>query len=173
MKKIKLIFRIIWGLAVGIGFGYLVGLLVGVLISGESLSVIPQKLGDLSLGDGFVGFLISMAALLLVLPVQIILHEAGHLVFGLLSGYKFVSFRVGAVTLIRRNGKYCVKKYRVIGTGGQCLLTPPDLPLEKMPFFWYNAGGVIVNLLLGTIALAIMLAVDDILSFGACSCSLI
>jgi hypothetical protein len=26
--------------------------------------------------------------------VQIILHEAGHLVFGGLSGYRFVSFRI-------------------------------------------------------------------------------
>jgi len=44
---------------------------------------------------------------------HIILHEAGHLVGGLLSGYKFISFRVGSFALVRRDGKFVRKSYRV------------------------------------------------------------
>ena len=37
--------------------------------------------------------------------VQIIIHEAGHLIFGLLTGYTFVSFRIGSLTIIKEDGK--------------------------------------------------------------------
>lgn len=34
--------------------------------------------------------------------IHIFLHEAGHLVFGLLSGYQFSSFRVGNAVLFKK-----------------------------------------------------------------------
>ncbi len=102
MKNFKLIFRLILGLTVGIGIGYLVGLLIGVLFSGESLSVIPQKLGEFSLDEDVADILILIVALLVVIPIQIILHEAGHLAFGSLSGYRFVSFRAKADNYLMR-----------------------------------------------------------------------
>ena len=57
---------------------------------------------------------------------QIILHEVGHYLFGKLSGYQFVSFRVGNYTWIRENGKLTLKKFKIPGTGGQCLMMPPQ-----------------------------------------------
>ena len=42
---------------------------------------------------------------------HIIIHEGGHLIFGLLSGYSFVSFRVGSLTLIREDGKFKLKRF--------------------------------------------------------------
>lgn len=56
--------------------------------------------------------------------IQIIIHEAGHLVFGLLSGYEFVSFRIGSITLAKYDNKYCFKRFHIAGTGGQCLMMP-------------------------------------------------
>ena len=51
---------------------------------------------------GMTVLLPSLACLVLSFWLQAILHEGGHLVCGLLSGYRFLSFRVGSFTLLRR-----------------------------------------------------------------------
>lgn len=86
--------------------------------------------------------------------MHLILHEAGHLVGGLLSGYKFVSFRVGPLTLVKESsGRYKIKLYNVPGTGGQCLLAPPEGSKTDYPYKLYYWGGVIINLLLSLIGI--------------------
>ena len=37
--------------------------------------------------------------------IRIIVHEMGHLAFGLATGYKFSSFRIGSLMLKKENGK--------------------------------------------------------------------
>ena len=90
--------------------------------------------------------------------LSIILHEAGHLVFGLMTGYKFSSFRIGAIMLVSLSGKMKIKLHTIPGTAGQCLLSPPDLKNGKMPHILYNLGGVISNVvfaaLFGTLGFA-------------------
>ena len=66
----------------------------------------------------------SLACLVLSFWLQAILHEGGHLVCGLLSGYRFLSFRVGSFTLLRQNGRLVLRRFYLPGTGGQCLLEP-------------------------------------------------
>jgi hypothetical protein len=78
--------------------------------------------------------------------LHIIFHEAGHLVFGLLSGYGFSSFRVFNVMLLKAEDKFVLKRHSIPGTAGQCLMTPPELVDGKMPYLWYNLGGCIMNL---------------------------
>lgn len=77
--------------------------------------------------------------------VSIMLHEAGHLVGGLLSGYSFVSYRVLSFALIRLEGKLRLKHYAVAGTAGQCLLKPPAWTEKGIPVRLYNLGGILVN----------------------------
>lgn len=100
--------------------------------------------------------LFSIASFFVSLFIQIILHEGGHLLFGLATGYKFVSFRIFNFTLIRLDGKFCIKKFKIAGTGGQCLLTPPERALEEIPTALYNAGGFLVNIIASAIAFAII-----------------
>ncbi len=78
---------------------------------------------------------------------HIIIHEGGHLIFGLLSGYQFVSFRVGSLILYKSKGRYRLGKYKLAGTGGQCLMAPPEMQDGMIPYRLYNMGGAIVNLL--------------------------
>lgn len=77
---------------------------------------------------------------------QVILHEGGHMVFGLLTGYRFVSFRIGSWMVQKENGKLRLHRYTLAGTGGQCLMVPPDIPDGKIPYQLYNAGGALFNL---------------------------
>ena len=88
-----------------------------------------------------------------VIMVQIIVHEAGHLIFGLLSGYRFSSFRIFSLMLLNENGRLRIRKLRLAGTGGQCLMAPPDLKDGKIPVMLYNFGGAIMNFVIGGIAL--------------------
>ena len=106
----------------------------------------PEKL----FGAGTRGFalqmVLCMATVLAAYFIQAIIHEAGHLVFGLLSGYKFISFRIGNVMFIKETGKLRIKLYNIVGTGGQCLMMPPPWK-ENLPTALYNFGGCIFNFL--------------------------
>lgn len=88
----------------------------------------------------------------LFLYFHAIIHEGGHLIGGLCSGWKFLSFRVGSLTLVCQEGKLKWKKHTVMGTGGQCLMIPPECGYEKCPFYRYLLGGGAANLLSGAIA---------------------
>lgn len=91
------------------------------------------------------------AILLLVFCVsmylQIIIHEAGHLIFGLLSGYRFSSFRIGNMIWKKEDGKIKRGKISIAGTGGQCLMMPPEGEDGEHPFLLYHLGGVLNNLI--------------------------
>lgn len=86
---------------------------------------------------------------------HIIIHEGGHMVMGLATGWKYCSFRVGNITLVKRDGKLEWKKTTVAGTGGQCLMIPPECEPTKCPFFLYLLGGGLFNIVTGGIAFGI------------------
>ena len=93
-------------------------------------------------------FLAAFAGFVLAVVVQTIIHEAGHLIFGLLTGYGFLSFRIFSFTLVKKDGKIIRKKLKVKGIPGQCLLTPPEWKEDgKYPYVWYNLGGGALNLI--------------------------
>ena len=105
-KIIQGILQLIGIMAVGAVVGYSIG-----KIAGDSLSKVDTPNIILLLIAGVVVFIL-----------QVIIHEAGHLVFGLLSGYKFISFRVFDFKIIKDgNGKLKIRFERLAGTGGQCL----------------------------------------------------
>lgn len=91
--------------------------------------------------------LIAIVILYLSIYIQLIIHETGHLIFGLATGYKFSSFRSGSIMLIKTNKEFKFKTLKLSGTGGQCLMTPPDLVDDKMPVILFNLGGAIINIL--------------------------
>ena len=95
----------------------------------------------------FLALLIVLLVVVMTYLIHVIIHEFGHMVFGLLSGYKLVSFRIGSYILIKNNDKYVLKKYSLPGTGGQCLMSPPDMIDGRFPTILYNLGGIIMNLL--------------------------
>ena len=133
------------------------------------ISIIAAVLG------GFVGYLITAYApedqlviyliivcltLYLSNLLSIIIHESGHLVMGLLTGYQFISFRIGKQILLKQDGHFKIKKYNLAGTKGQCLLMPPNYS-ENLPYFWYNFGGGLFNLLAAIIAFGLSFCFKD------------
>lgn len=144
----KTVLKLIGGLLIGGLIGLAIGGLIVVLFTDTTFSEYFQKYYTLDISEGLCVFLVAIGAFILSLAILIPVHELGHLVCGILSGYKFVSYRIFNYTVLRENGKFRIKKFSVPGTGGQCLLTPPELPLEEIPTGLYNFGGVLANILI-------------------------
>ena len=124
-------------------------LLAGIVCGGMTGALLAH------VEDQGVEFWAGMVALFLgiygAMLIQIIVHEAGHLVFGLISGYDFSSFRIGNMMFLKEDGKIKLRKFSIAGTAGQCLMSPPDLVDGKMPVVLYNLGGCIFNLIASAI----------------------
>ena len=91
-------------------------------------------------------FIPVLVVIFLAVFLQIIVHEAGHLLFGILTGYHFSSFRILSFMWMKEEGRIRLKRMSIAGTGGQCLLDPPDMKDGKIPVLLYNYGGVLLNL---------------------------
>ena len=131
-KIIQGVLQLIGIMVVGAVVGYFVG-----KIAGDSLSGVDKPNIILFFITGVIAFIL-----------HIIVHEAGHLVFGLLSGYKFVSFRVFDFKIIKdENGKLNFRYEKITGTGGQCLMRASEYVEGKFKFKLYLLGGVIFNVL--------------------------
>ena len=100
---------------------------------------------------------IMLALLFLTGFLHIVIHEAGHLVCGLLSGYSFSSFRVGSFMLLNEDGKLVIKRLKIAGTGGQCLMVPPEMVNGTFPVALYNLGGPISNLIVSLVFLPVLI----------------
>lgn len=144
----KQILKLIVGFLIGIAAGLLIATIGVILFTDTTFPEFVEKLVSTNALEIAGATLIGMAAFIVAIAILIPIHEAGHLACGLLTGYKFVSFRIFNLTFIKINGRLRVKRFSVAGTGGQCLLTPPDLPLEQIPTGWYNAGGVLANIVM-------------------------
>ncbi len=91
--------------------------------------------------------------------LSLFLHELGHMVMGLVSGYKFLSLRIGSYVLTREDRQWKIKRMSIPGTGGQCLMMPPDSDTpEKVPAVLYHMGGGLFNLLTALCAYLLFLA---------------
>ena len=127
--------------------GVLIPLLIGAVIGFFTPSLLMPMVGD---NDAlyFIYLTVMIAGLLLGGCAQIVIHEAGHLIFGLHSGYQFLSFNVfGLIWTRGADGKLHMKRMKIAGAGGQCLMAPPDWNDGDFPFTLYNLGGVLANLL--------------------------
>lgn len=120
--------------AIGYGLQILMGGMVGIAIACTVFININSPLD----------IIINIFLVFAIFYLHIILHEAGHLICGLLSGYQFVSFRVGAFVLLKTETGYRFKVSPVTGIAGQCLLMPPA-ENEPQPFLLYHFGGVLAN----------------------------
>jgi len=140
-KFINGLLQILGIMIVGAIIGYSVG-----KIAGDTLASVDAPNIILLLIAGVIAFIL-----------QVIVHEAGHLVFGLLSGFKFISFRVFDLKIIKdENGKLKIRFERLAGTGGQCLMRAPEYVEGKFKYKLYLLGGVIFNIVFSVVSWLIL-----------------
>ncbi|MBR4068136.1 MAG: M50 family metallopeptidase [Clostridia bacterium] len=150
--------KINWMQWVAIPIYLLVGGLFGVLMIQTMDSASLNGASNLQV---MLIWLVLMVSIFVLFFLEIVLHEAGHLIFGLLTGYRFVSFRVGSLILIKNEQGLRVRKLRIGGTAGQCLMDPPPMVDGKMPYVLYNLGGCIVNLITAALCFGLSFAAEE------------
>ncbi len=149
--KFRQIISTLFFLGIGMFCGFFIGMIIGQNFDAE------KPIGQTLLIAG--GLFFAMYAAILI---QIIIHEAGHLVFGLMSGYKFSVFRIFSLTFVKEGGKIRTKRLSIAGTGGQCLMSPPDMIDGKIPVTLYNLGGSIMNIIASTVFLGLYFALKNV-----------
>ena len=112
------------------------------------------------LSGGKLFYVIGMLMYFMTFYLQIVIHECGHMVFGLMTGYEFRSIRFGSLMIVSIEGKLRFKRYSLAGTGGQCLMSPPELVDGRMPYVLYNLGGSFLNLIFAAIFLVLGLTIN-------------
>ena len=123
------------------------------ILTGGGIGSLLERFGLFELAESLEGswriiwLLALLAAFFLMYFVQVVVHEAGHLVFGLFSGYQFVSYRIGNLLWMKEDGKLVRKRFSLAGTAGQCVMAPPEMQNGTYPQALYNFGGVIFNLI--------------------------
>lgn len=92
--------------------------------------------------------------------IQALIHELGHLIGGILSGYRFLFYRIGNLTLLNEDGNLTFRKFSIPGTLGQCVMAPPEFNRGRYPYLLYNLGGVLINIISGIILLFFFIKLD-------------
>lgn len=122
---------------------YLIGGLIGFLLA--FFDLIPESWSGLA-------FILAIISFFVFIVLHVAIHELGHLVFGLLTGYKFGSIRLFSWMLIKDGETIKFRRMEVPGTLGQCLMVPP-----KGEFYFKLSilGGGIANIVVALIPLFI------------------
>lgn len=117
-----------------------------------------------TLGKVFFAMILMIVWMYVSIFASTILHELGHLVFGLLTGYKFLSYRIGKFMFTKIDGKIKLKTFNIPGTGGQCIMAPPEIDNDEYPFVLYNLGGVIMNFIVALFCFICYLCIHNMLA---------
>lgn len=115
-----------------------------------------EYMSDLTFWD----YVLAFAVLIVSFPLHIILHEVGHLIGGLLSGYQFIMFRLFHTVWIKTDAGLSKRKQVVQGILGQALMAPPE-DVEEPPFLLYHSSGLMMNLLTAGLLIFLGIASDS------------
>lgn len=152
-KKIK------WQQYIGLVFFMLIGAVCGVLMA----QYLEQRAEvDTTMAEELFSLACLFVCMYAAMLIQIIIHEAGHLVFGLLTGYQFSSFRIFSFMWVKEEGKVRLKRMSIAGTGGQCLMSPPDMVDGRIPVVLYNLGGSLMNIMASLVFFVLYLVLKEI-----------
>ncbi len=122
--------------------GLFVGWRIGILLFRQDIGIIGI-------------YLYLVIGLLASVLVSTAIHEGGHLVFGLMHHFSFVSYRILSFILHRKDGKLTLGRFSLSGTLGQCLMRP-TAEVTRSDVLWYNMGGAIFNLIEAALSLLML-----------------
>lgn len=144
--------------AAGQGLKVVFSLAIGALAGILSIWVMGiRNIKEMKFGIFLISYGLVIFGLIVWILLHTILHEAGHLVCGLLSGYRYCSFRIGRFTLAKYPDGMKIKRFSIPGTVGQCLMAPPPYNDGSFPYKFYLLGGFTMNLICAAVLFAAFL----------------
>lgn len=146
-------------------FAVILSLMQGIVM-GLSAIIVPgsEFVKKSELGEFLLAMMAVFVLLFVIITLNVIIHELGHLLCGIKSGYRFVSYRVFNVILAKYNDGKKLKKFSIPGTAGQSVLEPPAYDDGRYPYKLYLMGGLIGNIILTVIfaVLGLVIGLDTI-----------
>ncbi len=106
----KTLLKILGGLLIGIVAGLVIAAVMIVLFTDQTFSEFIENMQSTAGTEILLSAAVAMVSFLISVVILIPVHEGGHLVCGLLTGYKFVSFRIFNLTFIKVNNRLKVKR---------------------------------------------------------------
>lgn len=95
----------------------------------------------------------SIPAIILSFVVQLLFHEIGHLIGGMLTGWRFIYLQLFNVTVTKRM-RLSAFTFKIVDISNfQCIMYPESI--NSNPFI-YTLGGCLINLLLAMLGLIVM-----------------
>lgn len=131
--------------------------LIGIVVGGLLGFILIKKNPTIEIESLLFQIGIFFLLALIFILISVIIHESGHLVFGLLNNYRFLSFTLFFISLIKKDGEFKFEKGGISGAAGQCLMVPNKTKMTLVETTMYNLGGVIFNL---TLALFLIVVED-------------
>lgn len=141
--------------------GKILGAIMPMIIGGIFGAMLVLTTGGLDGLDEWMHMGVILILLFVTGYLQIIIHEGGHLIFGLCSGYEFLSYRVGQFIWYKDGDTVKFGRYKVAGTGGQCLLKPSEQYSGDIPYLLYHMGGSMANIITAVLAIGLHFVVGD------------
>lgn len=100
-----------------------------------------------------VSFAVAFGFYFLASAIHLFCHESGHLLGGLISGYKLLCFQLGPFCVMTNDNKRKSFSWRKTH-GGQCVMYPTQV--ERIRYKAYNLGGVISNIFITILSLLLL-----------------
>lgn len=126
-----------------------------------SLTTTTSKQFDLHF---YVFLAVFLAAIGLLMVLSYTLHELGHLIFGLMAGFKFKAFNVLCFEIVRKDEMLVLRlKKNALEVGGQC-----EMKMEEYREYnttkvkLYFLGGIMMNIALVAISAIIAILSNNI-----------
>jgi len=139
-----------------------------IAFGGFVATKLPSQLYELD----FVYFFLSLAIILILFGLlfyiicftSIIMHEFGHLLFGLNAKLTFISFNILSFTFCIENNKLKIKKEaKIPGVLGYCnMTTEKNKKYNKNSIKLYYMGGIIFNIILVFISIVLIIFTNNI-----------
>ena len=97
---------------------------------------------------------VAAGVYLLAMGLQLIVHECGHFLGGVCSGYRLLLLQLGALRIEKKPGEKCKLSWER-SLVGQCIMIPQKT--ERVAFRAYNLGGIVANFLLMALGSCLLL----------------
>ena len=109
--------------------------MTGLCIAGDIIFVVARFPSAHDIFRNALLFMISRA-------LHTLLHELGHLLGGLFSGYRLCAFSWGPVRMVNAAGRLQIRFRLAPQNAASCVMIPPE---NATAFLLYNLGGALMN----------------------------
>lgn len=110
------------------------------------------------MSDIINSLILLFVTLIAGIVILVIIHELGHLSFGLLSNYCFLIFRIWKLALVRTSSRYTFYIIKKPDSFGQCIMYPNESNQNPKIMMY---GGIVFNLLCGILLIILGVFLSD------------